>query len=663
MRPANKQYAKAGTAPVETVRMGIDPDSAEFLMNVFTDLYSDTMMAPIREYISNAIDSHVEAGQTRPIDVRKPSMLKPFFEVEDYGIGMSLDTIRKVYSMYGYSTKRHSDDYVGMLGVGSKSGLTYSNSINITSVHDGTLVHFTISRGNKNADGKVSGNGADIDIHAVEPTDRPNGVKVQIPVADIAEFGRKIDSFVQYARPGSINVDGKPVTGKVEGATKVNDNIFLTTAQYGGTREDIVVAGGVPYRAGKRLSQNLPYSNNVIAYVPVGTVEFTPSREDLQYTAKTQAAIEHIKAVIERDLRAAATADIDGAATHIDAWVKYQTWASMIRGKVKYKGVEIPERGLYTQDRIDFVYELNRYRNAVSQDTKVHISPDYLKSAVIVHNFDNKTVTGSNRSKLKYYFEQQKMAVRTVLIYTGTGSPAAPWDSEVPVVDWADVKAVKVPRAAPGQGTRVNTEPKVEIYDPNSSRYDKRVELDYDAVQGQHLLLVSPGEIKQDSYHEVQLPDIQAVYPDHTLVVIGLNRFDKFEREYDGRTITRFTKPEFKQKAKEFVDGLTDGEIQVLFGSNHDFDVLSSMSADGIDDPDVLAVVNLYRSDATGKRTVWNAYQRIARGFADSYSLLPETPKAKGTKLLDKYPLLGYLGRAPHAQVKRYINLIYKEES
>lgn len=659
MQPTEHQYIKQGTAPVETVRMGIDPNSAEFLMNVFTDLYSDTMMAPIREYISNALDSHTEAGQTRPIDVRKPSALRPFFEVEDYGIGMSLETIRRVYSLYGYSTKRHSDDYVGMLGVGSKSGLTYSNSFNITSVHDGTLVHFTISRGNKGDDGQVSGNGADVDIHRVTPTDKPNGVKVQLPVADISTFARKVDEFVQYARPGSIKVDGVLVEGRISGATKVNDNVYIMRDDYGGGhRQDVVVAGGVPYRAGKNLSKELPYGTYAVAYVPVGTVEFTPSREDLSYTRKTEAALAHIRGIIKRDLQVAALADIQGAASHFEAWQRYiNSWVTLVSGSVTYKGVALPTRNLYVEPFL--TYDINRYRQAVSSGRQ-YASPNTLKQSIIIQNFENKTLTGNNRTKVRQYIEQQGLKdIRYVFIQTDDEPLLSPWTDDIPVCEWADIKAIKLPRAASGTSSP-KSEPEIDVYSPASPRADKRTSLPYSQVPAGDILLVSPGDLTPDYYHEVMLPDLQTIYPTRTIVVIASNRFDKFEREYDGRDILRWSRNQFALDRTAFVDGLSADQKRVLFGNNYKLSIFEKMDAANVQDKDVANLIDLLNKDVSGIKLTWGAFQRIGRATVGF-----DRPQVDDHDLFEKYPLLEHVsaGWAAAKAAEQYINLIHKEQS
>ena len=126
-----------GNISGEHISMTIDEGSLQHIMSVLTDLYSDTAMACIREYSTNARDAQIEAGHDGPIDITLPSMLLPVFKVRDYGKGLSLDDIRNVYSKYGASTKRESNGFNGMLGLGAKSALTYTSSFTVVSVNGG----------------------------------------------------------------------------------------------------------------------------------------------------------------------------------------------------------------------------------------------------------------------------------------------------------------------------------------------------------------------------------------------------------------------------------------------------------------------------------------------------------------------------------------------
>src|SRR4051794_1315710 len=103
------------------VAMTLDETALVHIMSVLTNLYSDPEKAIIREYATNAWDAHIEGGILRPIEITTPSDLAPFLTIQDYGIGLDEDGIRRIYSKYGASTKRESNDFNGQLGMGCKS--------------------------------------------------------------------------------------------------------------------------------------------------------------------------------------------------------------------------------------------------------------------------------------------------------------------------------------------------------------------------------------------------------------------------------------------------------------------------------------------------------------------------------------------------------------
>src|SRR5687767_10437021 len=118
MQTPASDIIQSGDLGGQKVAMGFDPNSLAHLMSVLTDLYSDPVGAIVREYSTNALDSHVEAaayvsalqvldthnelkhfdpryleGGMPPIEVSIPSTFSPFFKVVDHGIGLSVDDI------------------------------------------------------------------------------------------------------------------------------------------------------------------------------------------------------------------------------------------------------------------------------------------------------------------------------------------------------------------------------------------------------------------------------------------------------------------------------------------------------------------------------------------------------------------------------------------
>ena len=85
---------------------GIKKEGISHIFNVLRNqLYSDKILAVIREYSCNAVDAHIDIGKNEtPILVTLPSKLSLEFKVRDFGRGLSETEIAQVYAMYGEST-------------------------------------------------------------------------------------------------------------------------------------------------------------------------------------------------------------------------------------------------------------------------------------------------------------------------------------------------------------------------------------------------------------------------------------------------------------------------------------------------------------------------------------------------------------------------------
>lgn len=161
------------------------------IFHLLSSPYKYTIQACVRELSTNAKDSHIAAGNSevpRAIILTAPTDDYPFFEVEDFGTGMTLEMIHNMTS-YGYSSKEageRADDFNGVLGIGCKSPLAYGNSFNVTSYFDGTEHSMVFYKG----DG-----GIPCAAHLLSaPSTRGNGVIVKIPVkaSDLDIFDHSI---------------------------------------------------------------------------------------------------------------------------------------------------------------------------------------------------------------------------------------------------------------------------------------------------------------------------------------------------------------------------------------------------------------------------------------------------------------------------------------
>ena len=156
-------------------------NSAKAFSILSSGLYSNKIKAIIRELSCNAVDSHVAAGRANvPFEVHLPSMLEPWFSVRDYGTGLNDDQVTNIYTTYFESTKTDSNDFIGALGLGSKSPFSYTENFTVTAIKDGMQRIYSAFI---NEMGVPS-----IAEMSTELTDEPNGVEVKFSVTERYDY-------------------------------------------------------------------------------------------------------------------------------------------------------------------------------------------------------------------------------------------------------------------------------------------------------------------------------------------------------------------------------------------------------------------------------------------------------------------------------------------
>lgn len=275
---------------------GISLKDSPFIMSILRDqIYSDKIMAVLREYSANAWDANRMVGRgDRPIKVTIPTSMEPTLSIRDYGPGLSVDDVLTVYTQYGASTKRDSDVAVGMLGIGSKSGFAYSDSFSVTSWHGGKKYIFVAALDNTDA--------GVINLIHEEDSDEDTGIEVSVAVrsADVLEFQNKAKRLFHYFDPRpDINIELAPPPTKAASLT----NGFITDEALGGSGQHqwVAVMGCIPYRV--NLDQVRAFANNGIGiaeyfvkvsgalHFNIGDVQISASREELKYSDRTKKAL------------------------------------------------------------------------------------------------------------------------------------------------------------------------------------------------------------------------------------------------------------------------------------------------------------------------------------------------------------------------------------
>ena len=155
-------------------------------------LYSDKVMAVIRELSTNAYDSHVSAGNRNPFKVTLPTAANPIFSVRDYGTGLSQPDMENLYTTYGASNKNDSNDFVGCLGLGSKSPFAYTKSFTTTSYFDGKQYTYIAAIDDAGV--------PTLNLVNCIDTNEPNGLEISFAVKqyDFQEFSQKAIRIFHY---------------------------------------------------------------------------------------------------------------------------------------------------------------------------------------------------------------------------------------------------------------------------------------------------------------------------------------------------------------------------------------------------------------------------------------------------------------------------------
>lgn len=301
MRPNYDDNNLTGSPVASSARFGISDKHQAHIMVILRDtLYSDKILAVLREYSSNAWDAHREVGKDdTPIKVVIPTELDPTLRIRDFGPGMSKATVYEVYANYGASTKRDTDRQVGMLGIGSKSGFAYGDSFMITSWHGGAKTLYSAVL-DADAVGEIR------ELHSEPCGVDETGIEISIAVKveDCDTFASKAEWLFEHFQPQpDINIDlGRPKEWRY---SSKNGCI-------GGWHGDGWIArmGCVPYRVDPRqlrealgdyqVARNVASKNAGIIQFDVGEVEITASREELKWSERTvEAAKARMEALVE----------------------------------------------------------------------------------------------------------------------------------------------------------------------------------------------------------------------------------------------------------------------------------------------------------------------------------------------------------------------------
>jgi hypothetical protein len=270
--------------------------SAKAFSILSSGLYANKIRAIVRELSCNAVDSHVAAGkQDTPFDVHLPNQLEPHFSIRDYGTGLSHKQVTQIYTTYFESTKTASNEFIGALGLGSKSPFSYTDNFTVTAIKDGRKGIYSAF---------INGEGVpSIVLMMEEETSDPSGVEVKFSVNDSYDYSK----FRDEARHVYTYFKLRPVIAGSAGfefrdVAYDSKDIIPGVHSYSGGNRSMAIMGNIAYpievpNSEKNLGELAKLlSCGLEIHFAIGEVDFQASREGLSYIPQT---IESIKRKLE----------------------------------------------------------------------------------------------------------------------------------------------------------------------------------------------------------------------------------------------------------------------------------------------------------------------------------------------------------------------------
>ena len=263
-----------------------------------SNLYENSVEAIVQELVSNAVDSHIAAGKLDvPIEITCPNTIQPFFQVKDFGLGLSHDDVMSIYTTYFKSTKTNTNDLIGGYGLGSKSPFSYTTAFNFQSVYDGKKRDYLCFIGDKGI--------PNVNLLSTIDTDESNGLTVTVPVSNDLDYWKFYTAVFKKLRFMQGKFTIKNDRDNLKKFNEFRDTVLADLNKNGfaihydqhtnGSGVTFVI-GGVPYDV--RVSDDFKYlkslKDSISINVPIGYLDLTAGRDRISYDSVTSKRVNEI---------------------------------------------------------------------------------------------------------------------------------------------------------------------------------------------------------------------------------------------------------------------------------------------------------------------------------------------------------------------------------
>ncbi len=418
----NKSKEVIQSHDFKQVNCTIDAEDMRYVASLLRNNYSNTRLAVVREISANALDANAEANATRRIEVKLPTAMNPTFSVRDFGGGLSQEDVFGLYSKYGKSTKRTSNNYIGAFGIGKFAPLSYGDNFTCVSFHNGTKTSYNVFV-DENDDTKI------VELQAPQPSNEPSGLLIEVAVSDDDrdEFINVASNFFQFFSeedmPKFIGVEEdfiktpqKVLSSKTDKWFFVEDNrhgynhyyshVLMGRVAYPIDPNAINVSNFISNADSCKIIKQLLSQSNFYFRVPLGAVRLHHSRESLEYNKTTQKEICSILYKVSKDIQTIAKEKL---ADSEDLWEAKRNYAKVInalpyqvRGvfenSFEWNGMKI-ENATFNRDyqlqddliitdyeKIEDKDSRNGFKVKATKTNRIYVQDDYL---VMIQDIDS----------------------------------------------------------------------------------------------------------------------------------------------------------------------------------------------------------------------------------------------------------------------------------
>ena len=269
MKVTERKYDIELTDQFKTKTFGMEINAKAFDILV-NKIYTDKVGAIVRELSANAYDSHVDAGKLDiPFSIHLPNAMEPYFHIRDFGTGISEEKMYEVYTTVFRSDKTGSNEFVGCMGLGSKTPFCYTDQFTIISYYNGVQYCYFAHKDSRG----IPSISASVDNGT--PTNEPNGLKVSFAVKnnhDFLIFALKTEYYLRYykVRP---TISGNTCKFPMESVIYEDDDFRILSSK--DTEASILLMGNIPYN----MCCNM---QNIIFKAKIGEIEIEASRERIE---------------------------------------------------------------------------------------------------------------------------------------------------------------------------------------------------------------------------------------------------------------------------------------------------------------------------------------------------------------------------------------------